>query len=253
MQQPLRNVLLQLEYDGTDFVGWQIQPQSRTVEGTLLKALAKVLNEPEVRVTGAGRTDSGVHALAYPITFQTRSIIPLQGLVRGVNSLLPPDLRALDAREVPLDLSARRSAAGKRYRYRIRDGALPSAIHRNRAWQIRGRLDLEPMREASRCLVGRIDFSSFRASGCAAAHAVREIREVTIVRSGPEVVVEVEGTAFLRHMVRNIVGSLVEVGLGRMAVEEFRRGVKDRDRSKMGPGAPGHGLYLVCVFYEHGG
>ncbi len=244
-----RNILLILEFDGTDFFGWQYQPGQRTVQGVLEETLRKMLNE-KIKVRGSGRTDAGVHALGMPANFRTRHSIPTEGLVKGLNSLLPRDIRAISARDVPYEFCARRWARGKRYRYQIWNAPQPSALERNRSWWIPEPLDVEAMNRASRALLGRHDFSAFRASGCSANHPIRELREIAIYREGPKVILEFEGTAFLRHMVRNLVGSLIEVGKKNRPEEWIARVLESKNRKEAGVTAPPQGLYLLYVNYQ---
>mgnify|MGYP000633634482 CR=1 FL=1 len=246
----MRNILLTLEFDGTDFSGWQIQPGQRTVQGELENILRRMLGHPELRATGSGRTDSGVHAYGMRASFSTDKDIPLEGLVRGLNSQLPLDVRVLSAREVPLDLCARRWSRGKKYRYRIWNHFRASAIDRKRAWHIAKPLDIEALREAASYLVGRHDFSAFRAARCASKHAVRDLWEIKIYQEGCNVYFEFFGSAFVRHMVRNLMGSLVEVGKGLRPPEWIQEVLRSRDRRNGGKTAPPHGLYMMYVLYD---
>jgi tRNA pseudouridine38-40 synthase len=240
---------LTLEYDGTDFVGWQVQPNGRSVQAELERALTELLGEP-VAVQGAGRTDAGVHALGQVATFRTERALPLQAYHKGLNGLLPQDLAVVLAEPVSDDFDARRWAFGKRYRYLVANGPARSPLRRRTHWQIFQPLDVPAMVAAARSLVGRHDFSAFRAANCAAAHAVRELRELEIVgEGGGELRLELEGTAFLKHMVRNIVGTLVEVGRGKQSAGWVGQVLASRDRTRAGMTAPPQGLTLVAVAY----
>lgn len=245
-----RNILLTLEYDGTDFRGWQVQPQQRTVQGELESVLRPMLKQPELRTTGSGRTDSGVHALGMGASFLCESSIPLEGLVRGLNAQLPDDLCVLEAREVPMQFCARRWAQGKRYRYCIWNAKRPSALLRNRTWFQYEPLHVEAMREAAQHLLGRHNFACFRASGCASKHPVRDIYSIDIYRNGEQICIEVSGSAFLRHMVRNIAGSLVEVGRGQQPPSWMKEVLDSQDRRNAAGTAPAQGLSLVEVRYK---
>ncbi len=245
-----RNILLTIEFDGTNFVGWQIQKEQRSVQQDLRDTLRQFLQDPELRITGSGRTDAGVHALGMGVSFKTTHTIPLRGLVLGLNSQLPLDIVALDAREVPDDFCARHWARGKRYRYKVWNSPLPSALQRKRAWHIHSPLDLRAMYEGSRALLGRHDFSAFRAAGCSATHPFRDIYEISISRQASEVFLEFEGSAFLRYMVRNLAGSLLEVGKGTKPPEWIAELLASKDRSLGAPTAPATGLYLVGVNYN---
>ncbi len=245
-----RKILITFEFDGTGYAGWQLQPTQRTVQGVLEEALREVLQDPDLRVTGSGRTDAGVHALGMCATFTTLLPIPLEGLVRGVNNKLPEDLQILQAREVPTAFCARRWSKGKLYRYRIWNHLRPSALERDRAWHIFDPLDIKQMREGAKHLLGRHDFSAFRASGCSSTHPIRELYDIRIFQEGSMVTIEVSGSAFLRHMVRNLVGVLVPVGKGLRPPEWVREVIQSGQRGKGGPTAPPQGLYLVEVYYN---
>ncbi len=237
-------IKLTLEYDGTEFVGWQVQPNGRSVQAVVEGALAELLGEP-VRVAAAGRTDAGVHALGQVAAFTAPRALPLKAYVQGLNGHLPPDVAVVSAEEVADGFDPRRWSLGKRYRYLVSNRRSRSPLRRRTHWEIFSPLDVEAMREASRALVGRHDFSAFRAADCQAPHAVREVRSLEISAEGDAVRFEVEGTAFLKHMVRNLVGTLVEVGKGKQPaawVAEVRAGM---DRTRAGPTAPAHGLCLV--------
>lgn len=245
-----RNILLTLEFDGTPFSGWQIQKDQRSVQQEVRDTLRQMLQEPELHLTGSGRTDAGVHALGMGANFKTFHTIPLEGLVLGLNALLGSDIVVLEAREVPLDFCARFWARGKQYRYCVWNHHRPSALYRNRAWYVNDPLDLQQMEQASRYLLGRHDFSSFRAAGCASKHPVREIYDIRVYREGSMVVMDVTGSAFLRHMVRNMAGALVEVGKGIQPSEWIPQLLEARDRRQGARTAPAHGLYLVRVNYH---
>jgi tRNA pseudouridine38-40 synthase len=248
----MRKVKLVLEYDGTDYVGWQIQANGRSVQATLQGALAKLLGH-EVRVTSATRTDSGVHAEGQVACFDTERDLPLKAYWKGLGSILPPDLAVVDAAYVDPEFDPRRSCKGKTYRYLISNRRAYSALRRRTHWQIFQELDIEKMRRAATALVGRHDFSAFRAADCQASHAVRELKRVDVEgEDRDEIAIYVEGTAFLKHMVRNIVGTLAEVGRGRESSEWVASILESRDRTRGGPTAPAHGLTLVEVSYGDG-
>jgi len=242
---------LTLEYDGARFVGWQAQPDGRSVQEELEKGIGRLCGE-RVRVTGAGRTDAGVHARGQVASLRAPRELPLKAWTAGLNALLPEDLSCVQAEPAPEGFDARRWARGKRYVYGILQTAVRSPLQRGRAWEIRRPLDVEAMRRAAPALLGRHDFSALRAADCPAHTAVREIRRLEIERSGPRIAVTVEATAFLKHMVRNIVGTLVEVGHGRRPADSLPALLAGRDRTKAGPTAPAHGLVLEEVFYLPG-
>src|SRR5690349_18264389 len=240
-------VKLVLEYDGTEFVGWQVQLGGRSVQGVVEGALAELLGEP-VRVAAAGRTDSGVHALGQVVAFTAPRALPMKAYALGLNGHLPPDVAVVSAEEVPEGFDPRRWSLGKRYRYLISNRRGRSPMLRRTHWEVFAALDVEAMREGARALVGRHDFSAFRAADCEAPHAVREVRAVEISgEAGGVLQVEVEGTAFLKHMVRNIAGTLVEVAKGKQPAEWVAEVLASRDRTRAGPTAPAHGLCLVEV------
>lgn len=243
-------VKLTLEYDGAQFVGWQVQPNGRSVQEVLEKALAR-LCDASVRVTGAGRTDAGVHARGQVCSFEARTL-PLKAWTAGLNSLLPEDLACVRAEEAPDGFDARRWACGKRYIYSILQTPVRMPLQRGRAWEIRKPLALQPMREAASSLLGTHDFSAFRAADCPSRTTIRELRRLDVLADGARVDIVVEATAFLKHMVRNVVGTLVEVAHGRRASASLAALLESRDRTQAGPTAPPHGLVLDEVFYLPG-
>jgi tRNA pseudouridine38-40 synthase len=241
-------VRLTLEYDGTDFVGWQRQPNGRSVQEVLETALAELLGAP-VPTAAAGRTDAGVHALGQVVAFDAPRVLPAKAYVRGLSSMLPADVAVVGAEEVPDRFDPRRWATGKRYRYLICRRAVRAPLLRRTHWEIFTPLDFEAMRAAAPALLGTHDFSSFRAADCEAPHPRRTLRELALHEEGEVLRIEVEGTAFLKHMVRNIVGTLVEVGRRRWPPEEILRILTSRSRQRAGATAPPQGLVLVKVLY----
>lgn len=242
-------IKLTLEYDGTEYVGWQVQPNGPSVQGCLEDALLRLLKEP-VRVVGAGRTDAGVHALGQVACFDTAQALPMQAYWMGLSGLLPESISVVDAEEVDARFDPRGHAVGKLYRYLLSHGRRFAPLRRRTHWQLFAPLDVKAMRSASSSLLGRHDFSAFRASGCEARHPIREVKRLELVEGEDhELRLFVEGTAFLRHMVRNMVGSLVEVGRGRQGLAWVREVLESRDRTRAGPTAPAHGLTLMQVFF----
>lgn len=247
----MRRYALTVEYCGTDFAGWQVQPGQRTVQGELEAALARFLQE-EVRVAVSGRTDAGVHAHGQVVSFATGAARPVEAVTKALNALLPRDIAVVDAREVPLAFDPRRWSWGKHYRYRWLDRGARSPLREDRVWVQRRRLAVEAMHAAGQALVGRHDFTSFRASGCAAAHPVREIASLEVSRHGDEVWLDVRGNGFLRHMVRIVAGTLTEVGIGGRPVAWMGEVLAAADRAAAGRTAPPGGLALIAVHYEEG-
>ena len=247
----MTSLKLTLEYDGSGFVGWQVQAQGRSVQQELERGVERLCAE-RIRVTGAGRTDAGVHARGQVASLRTARELPLKAWTAGLNALLPPDLACVKAEVAPEGFDARRWARGKRYVYTILQTALRSPLRRGRAWEIRRPLDVSAMRRAAPALLGTHDFSALRAADCPARTTVREMRTLEIEQAGPSIRITVEATAFLKHMVRNIVGTLVEVGHGRRPPDSLPALLEGRDRKRAGPTAPAHGLVLDEVFYLPG-
>jgi tRNA pseudouridine38-40 synthase len=248
----VQHIRLVVEYDGTGLCGWQRQVNGPTVQGHLETALATLLSH-EVTVAGASRTDAGVHASGQVASFRTDRTIPLHGIRRGLNSRLPDAIAIVDAAFAAEDFHPRFSATGKHYRYVLFTRADRSPRWRDRAWHLPGPLDHAAMREAAAGLIGEHDFAAFRAAGCTAHRTVRRIDQVEIVELPGEpsiVAVEVRGNAFLRNMVRIVVGTLVEVGQGRRPVGQVAEILASKDRTSAGVTAPARGLELVSVHYD---
>jgi tRNA pseudouridine38-40 synthase len=245
----VRHIRLVVEYDGTTLCGWQRQANGPTVQGHLEEALARLLTH-EVAVVGASRTDAGVHARGQVASFRTERAIPLHGIRRGLNSLLPPMIAIREATEVADDFHPRFSATGKHYRYTILARPERSPRWRDRAWHVAEPIDLAAMQAGAEHLLGEHDFAAFRAAGCTARTTRRRIDDIAIEPDGELVVVDVRGNAFLRNMVRIVVGTLVEVGLGRRDPAQVAEILASLDRTKAGITAPAHGLELVEVRYD---
>jgi tRNA pseudouridine38-40 synthase len=243
------NIKLTIEYDGTNYHGWQVQPNGITIQEILEQALEKILGV-KVRLNGSGRTDAGVHALGQVANFVCPSDIDLWKLQRGLNALTPADIVVKKA-EVVLDLfDARRDAQSRVYQYRIWNHPWPSAFHRRFSWHVREPLHLPAMQESILALEGEHDLSSFQGSGCDAAHPIRRIYSNSLSQNGDFLLYTIEATAYLRHMVRNVVGTLVEIGRGERSPAAFAELLPARDRTLAGPTAPAQGLFLVEVKYE---
>ena len=245
-----RHIRLIVEYDGTSLCGWQRQANGPTVQGHLEAALGKLLSHP-APVVGASRPDAGVHARGQVASFRTERPIPLHGIRRGLNSILPRQIAVRDAAEVPEDFHPRFSATGKHYRYTILARPDRSPRWRDRTWHHADPLSIEAMSAAATVLLGEHDFAAFRAAGCTAATTTRRIEAIDIAPPDPELlVVDVRGNAFLRNMVRILIGTLVEVGAGRRTAAQVAEILASRDRTRAGITAPAQGLELMEVRYD---
>ncbi|MDP1920424.1 MAG: tRNA pseudouridine(38-40) synthase TruA [Myxococcales bacterium] len=245
-------VKLVLEYDGSNYVGWQIQQNGPSVQGRLQRALQELLDVP-VAVYAAGRTDSGVHATGQVVMFDSPRQLPTKAYWMGLNGLLPDDIAVVTAEECDPAFDPRRWARGKRYRYRLSNRRSRSPMRRHTHWEIFQPLNLAAMQECVMPLLGKHDFSGFRASDCQAAHANRELTKLELSGTvGDEISLVIEGTAFLKHMVRNIMGSVVEVGRGKEPPSFLATILSGRDRTRAGQTAPPQGLTLEAVFYGDG-
>ena len=241
-------IALGLEYDGSRFHGFERQPDQRTIQGEVEEALGRIAASP-VRVVCAGRTDAGVHATGQVVHFDTGMPRPLHAWVRGTNTYLPPDVVVLWARCVGETFHARFSALRRRYRYVIVNRSTRPALLAGRAaWEYRP-LDAGLMRLGARCLAGEHDFSSFRAAGCQARHPVRRMYRIEVTREGERVFIDVHANGFLQHMVRNVAGTLLEVGAGKRAPGWVASVLAARDRRAAGVTAAPDGLYLAGVDY----
>lgn len=244
----MRTILLQIEYDGTNYAGWQVQPNGLTVQEVVESALAELLGA-KVRIHSSGRTDAGVHARCMMAHFKTESQMAIKAFREGVNHFLPEDVVIRSAVEKDEDFHARYSAQGKWYRYTIYLGAVRSPLSARTAWHLRGPLDLEKMREAATYLVGEHDFRAFRSSSCVAKTTQREIFDVDVSAQGDLVYLDFRGSGFLKNMVRMLVGTLMEVGMGRRSAEDVLSLLAEGDKLNCGPTAPAHGLCLQEVWY----
>ena len=249
MKARARNIALRVSYDGTRYHGFQRQtPPVVAVQNVLEDALQKVCGE-RVELAAAGRTDTGVHAYGQVVNFFTDGRIPVARLPRAVNGLLPPDIAVTGAWEAARDFSARHSATGKAYLYRIEQCRAPNPFTRRYAWQLFRPLDTAAMRAALLLLVGTHDYSSFRAAGGAPMSPVRTLDEIRLDEEGDRLSCYIHGNGFLYHMVRNIMSTVVHVGLGRISKERFAEIFAARDRRLASPTAPACGLYLLSVDY----
>lgn len=254
----MRNLKMILSYDGSDFSGWQVQPDAVTIQGTLASAIGRITGE-KVLPQGSGRTDAGVHALAQAVTFVTESSVPTDNFVKALNDVLPTSVRVLEVVEAPPDFHARHSAKAKTYRYRIyREAICPPFLARY-VWHFPYPLDESAMARAAGLVEGRHDFTSFAAvdpergrESAANAEAPTNVREIfssSWQRESEEFIYTVRGSGFLHHMVRNLVGTFILVGKGTLQQADVTRILQARNRSAAGATAPATGLYLENVEY----
>jgi tRNA pseudouridine38-40 synthase len=244
----MRNLKLTLAYDGTDFHGWQIQPNVRTVQGTLQAALAKLFNH-EVQVTGSGRTDAGVHAHGQVANVETSRTMDADAVVRGVNALLPPEIRVWRAEEVPPEFHSRRSARSKTYEYRLWRRHIVSPFESRYVYRFTYALDTQAVEAASKLFEGTHDFTSFCAAATEVEDRVRTIFAANWVRNDDRWTFTITGNGFLQYMVRTIVGTLLYVGSGKLRVEDLPGIFEAHDRTLAGPCVPACGLHLISVDY----
>ncbi|MGB9791936.1 MAG: tRNA pseudouridine(38-40) synthase TruA [Thermacetogeniaceae bacterium] len=247
----MRYLKLTLEYDGSEFSGWQKQTGSglRTVQGVLEEALLKLTGE-RIATCGAGRTDAGVHALGQVVSFATKATIPASRFPAALNGLLPPDVVVKGCEEVDASFHARYSAVAKEYRYLIWNERLPSALWRRYSHHVSLPLDEVAMQEAARYLQGRHDFIAFSAAGSSAKTTVRNVISFKVTRHGRWVVMEVVADGFLYKMVRLMAGTLVAVGIGKYKPQDVLEILESRARGRGGPALPPQGLYLVRIYYS---
>jgi len=253
-EAPERNIRLLLEYNGTPYVGWQLQENGRSVQGELLRAVT-VITGAHATLNVAGRTDAGVHAIGQVVSFRTRHRISIDSVAPALTSVLPRDITVHRAEEAPPEFDARHSAHSKRYRYRVYQAAQPAALDWTRSWYRRRPLDVEAMRAAASLLLGERDFESFRSAHCDAAHAFRRMFSIDITETprpplGSYVDLTFHANAYCRHMVRILSGTLVGVGMGKRAPGDMSAILAARDRRAAGVTAPPQGLTLLEVLYD---
>jgi tRNA pseudouridine38-40 synthase len=237
-----------VEYDGTDFSGWQRQENGPSVQAAIEAALADMVGVPTT-IRGAGRTDAGVHAAGQVAHFDAEARIPLHGYQRGLNAVLPRSIAILSVEQAAPDFDARFSARGKLYRYAIWNTPTRAPLRDRYVWHLRRPLDVARMHQAAQQLVGRHDFAAFRASDCERRTTERTLTRLAVARDGDLVTLEVEADAFLKNMVRILTGTLCEVGYGKREITDVQRILDGRDRRQAGVTAPPQGLTLVRVYY----
>jgi tRNA pseudouridine38-40 synthase len=245
----MARIAIGIEYDGTAYSGWQLQQHAPSVQAVLERALSSVADH-ELRLSAAGRTDAGVHALMQVAHFDTTASRPEQAWVLGGSAEAQPDVSILWARQVPDDFHARFSALSRSYLYRIVNRRVRPAIDRARACWVRQPLDAEAMHAAAQSLVGENDFSAFRAAGCQSPTPVRRLTCIAVRRDADRIEIEVTANAFLHHMVRNVAGTLIAVGAGDQPAGWVAEVLASRDRVRAGATAPPQGLYFAGVEYE---
>ena len=244
-----RRIRMIVEYDGTNYAGWQRQANALAVQQVVEEALTKLTQTPVV-ITGASRTDAGVHALGQTVHFDTESRIPAEKFAYALNTMLPADVRIRRSEDIDDDFHARFSTRGKRYRYLIYQNAHAGALNRNTHAHVIYPLDDDLMRREAQALVGTHDFAAFAASGSVVKDTVRTIYAVRLERRGDELELTVEGNGFLYNMVRIIAGTLISIGTGKLEPGAFARAIETGDRLALGVTAPAHGLTLMEVFYD---
>ena len=242
----MRNIRLVLEYDGTDFSGWQCQPELRTIQGEVERSLSQVTQE-KIKLTTAGRTDTGVHALGQVANFFTKSRLPVETFKRGGNAVLPKDIRILDASQVSDTFNSRFSAKARHYHYIIRK--TPFAIGRSYAWYIRQALDVPTMNSACKFLVGENDFQSFCQAGANVTHYRSNVLYAKWTENNEQITFEIGANRFLHNMVRILVGTFVDLGKHKLTVNDISSIIEEKDRRVAGQTAPALGLFLVRVEY----
>lgn len=246
----MKNFKLTIEYDGTDFNGWQIQKTGRTIQGEIETALY-VMTRQNIRITGSGRTDAGVHALGQTAHFRCETRLEAEDFFSGLNSLLPADIVIHRCETAPDEFHARYKAVKKTYHYNILNRHLPAAVGRQYAWHIKKPLDVDSMQKAAEMIEGTHDFSAFENTGSPRSDSVRHVyfAGFTLSSDSGHLCFEITANGFLRYMVRNIVGTLVQVGLSKITHEEFACVKNSLDRTRAAATAPPHGLFLVSVTY----
>lgn len=244
----LYQILVKVEYDGTNYFGWQKQANQKTVQGTIEQALSNFLNE-KIKIIGSGRTDTGVHAINQYFSFKTKKKLPAEAYIFGLNHSLPCDIRIKDAKYVSLDFHPIFSALKKTYIYKILNRREPTALDFNRVWHIPFPLNIDTMNMCAKKILGEHDFSAFRASSCTRKNTVRFVYESEWFQEKDLIFYKITANGFLHNMVRILVGTMVDAGLGKITSQDFLLIKESKDRKKAGKTAPPQGLYLYEVYY----
>jgi tRNA pseudouridine38-40 synthase len=243
----MRNIKITIQYNGKNYCGWQKQNNSPGIQGTIEKAIFDITRE-EVKITGSGRTDAGVHALGQVANFKTNSQIPVDRIPNALNAKLPKDISIVKAEEVDEDFHSRYSAKKKTYRYQIYNSLYRSPIYADISYPVKYDLDIDKMKKEAKSLIGTYDFKGFMSSGSSVTDTVRTIYNIEVSKSEDLIIIEIEGNGFLYNMVRIIAGTLVDIGRGRIT-ENMSTIIKSKSRSMAGHTAPAHGLFLKKVDY----
>lgn len=244
----MSNIMLRIAYDGTRYVGWQIQPNGVSIEEKLVQSIEKVTGE-KVTLYGSGRTDSGVHALGQVANFHTTAHIPPERFAFAINAYLPKDIRVMTSEAVPVNFHSRYSAVGKAYLYQIDTGVIPSPFTMPYTWHVPYSLDMSALKKAKAAFVGRHDFAAFMASGSAVTDTVRQITALEMMEADHILKFRFTGNGFLYNMVRIIMGTIIDVGLGKLSADKIPAIIAEKDRRQAGMTAPAKGLFLERVFY----
>jgi tRNA pseudouridine38-40 synthase len=245
---PIRNIKLTIEYDGSLYCGWQSQPRQTSIQTILETAIKKIVKEP-IKLTAAGRTDSGVHALGQVANFKTTCAIPIPNLIPAINSKLPSDIVVKNAHAVAFSFNARRDAKYRTYQYRIYNHQIPNAFQHNYSYFYPFPLNLTRMRIAAKYFIGTHDFLAFNASPGLVKHSVRTVHKMSVCREKEIVIITIQANAFLHNMVRIIVGTLLDIGRGKIEPKDISRIILKKQRKYAGMTVPPQGLYLMEVKY----
>lgn len=248
----MKNIKLTIEYEGTNYSGWQIQDNANTIQEELEIAIEKIIGE-RVKLIGSGRTDGRVHALGQVANFKTEARMPGKRYKYALKEYLPEDITVIDSEEVSLDFHSRFDATKKTYKYIVYNGELPRSLYRNFTYYLPYKVNIEEMIKASKHLIGTHDFNCFKAANSTVNSTVRTIYSVNITKKEELIEFNIEGNSFLRNMVRIIVGTLLYIGMGNISEEELPDIIESKKREMAGPTAPPQGLYLKKVFYDKKG